>query len=105
MRAIHRPQYHAFGLEIHGRKHIFVIVLPVARFLVKLYFGQVRRVHMLVTGLTLLLKNVVFQDPTYGCTLWEPQRQTSPDQFVDSEEFKLLADSAVVSFPCLFKPR
>ena len=50
VRAIHRPQDHLLGFQIHGREHVFVIMVPVAGALVKVHLGEVGGVDVLVAG-------------------------------------------------------
>ena len=104
MRAVHRPQHHLLVFKIHGREHIVVIMFPVAGTLVELHFGEIRRVHVLISGGPLALQNVIFEQPANGRALGQPERQPRADEFVYREQFELLAQLAVVAALGFFQP-
>ncbi len=91
VRAVHGPQHHLFGLEIHGREHAVLVMIPVARALIELDLGQIRSIDMLVSGGPFALQNVVFEQPANGGAFRQPQRQPCPDHVADGEEFQFFA--------------
>ena len=103
VRAVHRPQHHLLGLQVHRRKHVVLVMFPVARALVQFHLGQVGRVDVLVSGLALALQNVLFQQPADGRALRQPQRQAGSHRFVHREQFELLAQLAMVAPLRLFQ--
>ena len=97
VRAVHGPQHHLLGLEVHGREHVLVIVGPVAGALVEVDLGEVGRVDVLVAEFALEAEDVVLQQAADGCAFGEPERQAGADFFADGEELEFLAEAAVVA--------
>ncbi|KXT85786.1 hypothetical protein SORDD16_01301 [Streptococcus oralis] len=62
--------------HIHSWEHVFLVMIPVTRSLVKLYRSKWWSVDVLVARSQLFIDNVAFQFTTDSRTIWQPEWQT-----------------------------
>ena len=90
VRAVHRTQNKLFSItHIHGWEHILLVVLPVARSLIKLHRSQRRSVDVLVARSQLFVNYVALQLATDRRTIWQPEWQTLTNFLRNHEEIQL----------------
>ncbi|MNV48758.1 hypothetical protein D3C71_1406810 [compost metagenome] len=97
MRTVHRTQHELLGVDRHLREHVFLVMIPVAGGLVQIHVAENRCVHMLIAKAGFDVNDITFQYAAQLGALRQPDRQALADELVECEDFKLLAELAVVA--------
>ena len=88
--------------HIHSWEHIFLVMIPVTRSLVKFYRSKWWSVNVLVARSQLLVDDVAFQFTTDSRTIWQPEWKTLTNFLRNHEEVKLFTKFTVVTFFSFF---
>ena len=97
VRAVHRTQDIGLALELHGREHIVLIVIPVAGGLVQVDRADAGREHVLVALGALLALDIGLELLPDRVAVGQEHRQAAADEIVGHEQLHFLADLAVVA--------
>ncbi|MNM71579.1 hypothetical protein D3C81_832480 [compost metagenome] len=97
MRTVHRTQHELLGVDRHLREHVFLVMIPVAGGLVQIHVAENRRIYMLIAKAGFDVNDITFQYAAQLGALRQPDRQALADELVECEDFKLLAELAVVA--------
>ena len=97
MRTIHRAQHQLLVLQVHGRKHIFVVVSPMSGTHVEVNLREVWRVNMLVARAPFFFEDVILQKTANGGAFRQPEWQTGSHQIAHGEKAEFFSDAAMVA--------
>ena len=97
VRAVHRAQDIGLALQLHGREHVVLIVIPVAGGLVELDRADAGREHVLVALGALLALDIGLELLPDRVAVGQEHRQAAADEIVGHEQLHFLADLAVVA--------
>ena len=101
--AIHWTKNEFFTVShIHSWEHIFLVMIPVTRSLVKFYRSKWWSVDVLVARSQLLVDDVAFQLTTDSSPIWQPEWQTLSNFLRNHKEIQFFTKFTVVTFLSFF---
>ena len=103
MWTVHWTKNERLTLYVHGREHVFLVVIPVTGCLVQIHRTNTWCHNVQVAKLTLLILDVVLQLLPDRIPLRKEHRKSTSNEIVYHEQLHILTDLSVVSLLCLFE--
>ena len=103
VRAVHRTKDIGFLINLHSRKHILLIMIPVSGSFIKIHRSDTRRQHMLIAGFDFLITDIVFQNPPDRISLGKEHRHSAAYKVIRHKQVQLTAYLAVIPSLCFLK--
>ena len=97
MRAVHRTKHILFILNLHGREHIVLVVIPVAGCPVQIDRSDTGGHDMQIAQAALLVLDIILKDLPQGIALRQEHRKSLANQVIGHEELHLLTDLSVIA--------
>ncbi len=104
VRAVHRFELVLAALQLHGRKHVFPIIIEVPAGFPKIKAGRMRGVDQVVPVTNMLLAPKVFNQQADRGSLRMPEHETRADVILYADQVQFFPHFSVITTLNLFQP-